>query len=366
MRCWPRRPNSSSSPAISSTPPQTGPRGPLFLCEQFARLAQRQIPVYWAGGGVDPPEVWPAFIPLPDNVHLSARGRVAELVHQRDGAPLARVLLHGRDGNRLVRAGDFNPDPAGLYTIAVVHGTVETAALGVRGIDYWALGGRHDRSTLFSAPQMAHYAGQPARPAARRGRRPRLHAGPGRREPPGADPPGADRRGPLAQRAGGGRRGDQPRRPGIAACAQRMHALLEATPKHRPAGLLDRRRQRAADRAVAARQAGRRVARHAAERARAWLAGGLERVDGGRAGGRTAAGVVRARDDPRRFPPRDPPVRGEPRTSRWDWKRTCPRPTWPAPWPRPPPWPTRRSARPCSATRPGWASICSSGEEVQS
>ena len=44
-------------------PPQTGPRGPLFLCEQFARLAQRQIPVYWASGGVDPPEVWPAVIP---------------------------------------------------------------------------------------------------------------------------------------------------------------------------------------------------------------------------------------------------------------------------------------------------------------
>jgi DNA repair exonuclease SbcCD nuclease subunit len=147
-------------------PPQTGPRGPLFLAEQFARLAQRQIPVYWASGGVDPPEVWPTAIPLPENVHLSARGRVAELIHQRDGAPLARVLLHGRDGNRLVRAGDFTPDPAGLYTIAVVHGTVETAALGLPGIDYWALGGRHDRSTLFSTPRMAHYAGSP------QGRRP--------------------------------------------------------------------------------------------------------------------------------------------------------------------------------------------------
>ncbi|MGO8689804.1 MAG: metallophosphoesterase family protein [Thermoguttaceae bacterium] len=147
-------------------PPQTGPRGPLFLAEQFARLAQRQIPVYWASGGVDPPELWPTAIPLPENVHLAARGRVAELIHPRDGAPLARVLLHGRDGNRLVRAGDFNPDPAGLYTIAAVHGTVETAALGLQGIDYWALGGRHDRSTLFSTPRMAHYAGSP------QGRRP--------------------------------------------------------------------------------------------------------------------------------------------------------------------------------------------------
>ena len=55
-------------------PPHTGPRGPLFLSEQFARLAQRQIPVYWATGGIDPPEVWPGVIPLPEQVHLSVRG----------------------------------------------------------------------------------------------------------------------------------------------------------------------------------------------------------------------------------------------------------------------------------------------------
>ena len=81
-------------------PPHTGPRGPLFLSEQFARLAQRQIPVYWATGGIDPPEIWPGVIPLPEQVHLSTRGRVTEFVHRRDGIPLARVLLAGRDGNR--------------------------------------------------------------------------------------------------------------------------------------------------------------------------------------------------------------------------------------------------------------------------
>ena len=156
--------------------PQTGPRGPLFLCEQFARLAQRQIPVYWAVGGVDPPEVWPAFIPVPDNVHLSARGRVAELIHQRDAAPLARVLLHGRDGNRLVRAGDFNPDPAGLYSIAVVHGTVETAGAGRAGDRLLGPGraARPQHAALRAADGPLRR--QPARPAARGGGRPRLHA----------------------------------------------------------------------------------------------------------------------------------------------------------------------------------------------
>ena len=46
-------------------PEHTGPRGPLFLVEQFTRLAEREIPVYWAGGSVDPPEAWPAAITLP-------------------------------------------------------------------------------------------------------------------------------------------------------------------------------------------------------------------------------------------------------------------------------------------------------------
>ena len=114
-------------------PPHTGPRGPLFLAEQFARLAQRQIPVYWASGGVDPPELWPTAIPAagerPPCGPRPSGG--ADPPARRRAA--ARVLLHGRDGNRLVRAGDFRPDPAGLYTIAAVHGTVETAALGLRG-----------------------------------------------------------------------------------------------------------------------------------------------------------------------------------------------------------------------------------------
>lgn len=147
-------------------PQHTGPRGPLFLAEQFRRLAEREIPVYWAGGRVDPPEAWPSAIPLPDNVHVFPRGRVEEFVHHRDGVPLARLMGVSLDRQRTVRASDFDPDPAGLFSIAVVHGIADAAALQARNIHYWALGGRHDRSTLFSSPQVAHYPGSP------QGRRP--------------------------------------------------------------------------------------------------------------------------------------------------------------------------------------------------
>ena len=63
----------------------TGPRGPLFLAQQFSRLAARKIPVYWSGGIVDPPEDWPAWLDLPANVHIFPRGRVAEVLHEHDG-----------------------------------------------------------------------------------------------------------------------------------------------------------------------------------------------------------------------------------------------------------------------------------------
>ena len=164
-------------------PQHTGPRGPLFLAEQFGRLAERGIAVYWAGGRVDPPEAWPSAIALPENVHLFPSGRLEEFVHRRDATPLARLIGTSRhpaaEGygsrtyppprgtrRRKVRASDFDPDPGGLFSIAVVHGAAEAASLQARGIHYWALGGRHDRSTLLSSPQVAHYPGSP------QGRRP--------------------------------------------------------------------------------------------------------------------------------------------------------------------------------------------------
>ena len=166
-------------------PRRTGPRGFLFLAEQFGRLTERDISVYWAGGNVDPPDAWPAAVRLPENVCVFPQGRPEEHVHQRDGTPLARVMgtSRGRSGGKkgsgpICRNGPtnlrsvpgashkldltpFSPDPAGLFSIAVVHGSAEAAALEARGIDYWALGGSHARHTLFSSPHVAHYPGSP-------------------------------------------------------------------------------------------------------------------------------------------------------------------------------------------------------------
>ena len=147
-------------------PLYAGPRGAMFLCEQFARLAQREIAVYWVGGMVDPPDQWPTSIALPGNVHVFPRCRVDEFVHEHDGKPIARLLGTGADKQRLIRAGDFHPDSSGLPTIAIAYGSADLATLQSRDIHYWALGGRHDRATPAGTPHVIHYCGSP------QGRRP--------------------------------------------------------------------------------------------------------------------------------------------------------------------------------------------------
>jgi len=140
---------------------QAGPRGPLFLHEQFERLAARQIAVYWASGPLDPPDTWPAWLDLPRNVHVFAGGRVEEVLYQRGGLPVARLMGMGGDGRQAFNPAHFEQLSGDLYTVAVVHGAADAATLRERQVDYWALGGRRERTTLFSAPHIAHYAGTP-------------------------------------------------------------------------------------------------------------------------------------------------------------------------------------------------------------
>jgi hypothetical protein len=142
-------------------PYKTGPRGPLFLLQQFERLREHGIAVYWAGGRVDPPEAWPTYLKLPDNVHVFPAGAPQDFTQNRQGVPLIRITGASRVRGRPIRAGEFMPDPAGLYSIAVIHGNVNPETVKARGIDYWALGGSHTRATPLTGLRTAHHPGTP-------------------------------------------------------------------------------------------------------------------------------------------------------------------------------------------------------------
>ena len=140
---------------------KAGPRAIVFLLEQFRRLADHNIAVYWAGGQVDPVDAWPPTATLPANVHRFPTGRVGNFEHQRDGKTVARIQGISRVSGQAADDSGFHRDAKGLFTIGVAHGTA--AAPGSEGdrVHYMALGGQHRRQTVDQSPGIAHYAGTP-------------------------------------------------------------------------------------------------------------------------------------------------------------------------------------------------------------
>jgi len=143
-----------------------GPRGLLFLLEQFERLASKDIQVLWATGSVEDVDAWPTSLAMPDHVHFFSRARVEDVVVVRQGQRIAQVTATGYGGRQALRPAEFRPDKNGAFTVALAYGAAPTEQLAERPIDYWALGSEHARRTLFTAPHVAHYPGSP------QGRRP--------------------------------------------------------------------------------------------------------------------------------------------------------------------------------------------------
>ena len=136
-------------------PLSTGATGPAFLIEQFERLAQRKIQIFWAGGTVDDPERWPDAVPLPSNVHYFSKKQVESVVFRRNGFPLATIVGRSNDGRESIRAAEFQTEVDDTYVIAVAHGMADRESLLSERIDFWALGREHDRQTLHGeAPHM--------------------------------------------------------------------------------------------------------------------------------------------------------------------------------------------------------------------
>lgn len=142
-------------------PRTSSARAVAFLLEQFERLAEHSIAVYWSVGQAEGTEPWPSAVPLPGNVHLFVPGKVEELIHARENrAPITLCGVGWSDRHR-VSAAEFRGESASTCRIAIVHGEFDAHALQKQNVHYWALGGEHQRRTLFATPQTAHYCGSP-------------------------------------------------------------------------------------------------------------------------------------------------------------------------------------------------------------
>jgi len=140
---------------------RVGPRAVVFLNEQFQRLADHGIEVYWACGDLDPPDSWPASIELPGNVHVFSVGRVESFELRRDDEVVARIQGISRSQGEAISDEGFHRDANGLFTVGVAYGTAASPGTEGDRVHYMALGGQHHRQTVDQSPGIAHYCGSP-------------------------------------------------------------------------------------------------------------------------------------------------------------------------------------------------------------
>ncbi len=139
-------------------PTLAGPRGISFLLNQFERLNAHGIAVYWAGGKCDGPQDWPNAAKLPTNVQVFPGYKCEELTHLRGERALACIVGRSWHGNA-IQAADYAVDAGNLFSIGVGYGPLELSKVSALRVDYWALGGRHERQTVGGSP--IYYPGTP-------------------------------------------------------------------------------------------------------------------------------------------------------------------------------------------------------------
>jgi DNA repair exonuclease SbcCD nuclease subunit len=101
---------------------------------------------------------------FPSNVHRLTN-ETTEFVHYANERPRARLIGTAGGARSQIAVEDFAYEDDGLFAIALAYGQCDVAALSKQPIDYWAMGGSHQKNTISRTPTI-HYPGSP------QGRRP--------------------------------------------------------------------------------------------------------------------------------------------------------------------------------------------------
>ncbi len=134
-------------------------RSLAFLRDQFERLDEHGIAVYWAGSSSGTSAQWPTLIALPKSVHRFDSSTVQVVGHEVKAGLTVDVL--GQSGARDVSVAEFCSHASGRYAVAVATGKADSRLMATRSVDYWALGGQGERKTLTTQPSVVHYPGTP-------------------------------------------------------------------------------------------------------------------------------------------------------------------------------------------------------------
>ena len=102
-------------------PTRAGPRAVAFLRQQFQRLKERGIAVYWSASEHDLAEDCIRTIDWPANVRIFGSDKVEQLTHYRGEHSVADVLGRSWSPQKPLRAAEFLSLAVGGYQIAAMH-----------------------------------------------------------------------------------------------------------------------------------------------------------------------------------------------------------------------------------------------------
>ncbi len=136
-------------------------RALAFVQEQFMRLHEGGVVVYWASGMSHEAFSWPEAMTLPQNIHGFASDGVAMQTVTRDGAIIATISGRSGGQGQTTSARDFQVSVASPFKIGVTAGTIDPDTLALGPIDYWALAGAGNCTTASAEDPVIHDPGTP-------------------------------------------------------------------------------------------------------------------------------------------------------------------------------------------------------------
>jgi exonuclease SbcD len=140
-------------------PQLAAPREINFLLDQFNRLADRDIAVYWAGSNIAAAYHWPAYVRWPTNVKMFSTAANLSFTHETLGNVLCRVIGIAPQSADSLELNALRPADATLLCIGLPSSDWNRVPSNLAGIHYWALGNSNGRHSAQDSKFQLHCPG---------------------------------------------------------------------------------------------------------------------------------------------------------------------------------------------------------------